>query len=153
MDAHYKQEPPNINLKSHPWGGHTSRDLFSIGNPDWCYTRFPSAVWIWILVGTILWFVCYYSPLVVQLLSHIWLFVTLWTAACQASLSFTISWTLHKLMSIELVMSSNHLILYQPLFLLPSIFPSIRLFSNELVLYIRWSKYWSISFSISPLNQ
>ena len=73
-----------------------------------------------------------------------------WTAACQASLSFTISWSLLKLMSIESVMPSNHLILCHPLLLLPSIFPSIRVFSKELALCIRWPKYWSFSFSISP---
>ena len=77
---------------------------------------------------------------------------TPWTAAHQASLSFTISWSLLKLMSIELVMPSNHLILGHPL-LLPSIFPSIRVFSNESVLCIRWPKYWSFSFSISPSNE
>ena len=78
--------------------------------------------------------------------------MTPWTAACQASLSFTISQSVLKLMSIELVMSSNHLILCFPLFLLPSVFPSIRVFSNELVLRIKWPKYWSFNFSISPSN-
>ena len=73
-----------------------------------------------------------------------------WTTACQASLSFTISWSLFKLMSVELVMPSNHLVLCRPLFLLPSIFPSIKVFSNELALGIRLPKYWSFSFSISP---
>ena len=73
--------------------------------------------------------------------------VTPWTAACQASLSFTISWSFLRLMSIESVMPSNHLILCRPLRLLPSIFPSIRVFSNELALCIRWPKYWSFSFS------
>ena len=73
-------------------------------------------------------------------------------AAHQASLPFTISWSLHKLMSIESVMPSNHLILCHPLFLLPSIFPSIRVFSNELALCIRWPKYWSFSFKISPTS-
>ena len=76
-----------------------------------------------------------------------------WTAACQASLSITNSWNLLKLMSIKLVMPSNHLILCHPLLLPPSIFPSIRVFSNELVLCIRWLKYWSFSFSISPSNE
>ena len=80
-------------------------------------------------------------------------FVTPWTAAHQSSLSFTISRSLLKLMSIELVMSSNHLILCHPLLLLPSIFPSIRVFSNELALRIRWPKYWSFSFSTSPSNE
>ena len=75
-----------------------------------------------------------------------------WTSACQASLSFTISRSLLRLKSIELVMPSNHLILCHPL-LPPSIFPSIRVFSNEAVLHIRWPKYWSFSFSISPSNE
>ena len=78
---------------------------------------------------------------------------TPWTAACQASLSFTISWSLLKLMSIELVMPSNHLILCCPLLLPPSIFPSIRVFANESVLCIKWPKYWSFSFSISPSSE
>ena len=89
---------------------------------------------------------------VVQSLSHVLLFVTLSTAAPEASLSFTISWNLLKFMSIESVMLSNHLILCHPLLLLPSIFPSIRVFSSEKALHIRWSKYWSFSFSISPSN-
>ena len=84
----------------------------------------------------------------VQSLSHVRLFVTLWTAACQPSLSITNSWSLLKLVSIESVMPSNHLILCLPLLLLPSIFPSIRLFSNESVLRIRWLQYGSFSFSI-----
>ena len=88
----------------------------------------------------------------VQSLSHMWLFVTPWTAACQASLSITNSWTLPKPISVELVMPSNHLILWHPL-LPPSIFPSIRVFSSELVLHIRWPKYWSFSFSNSPSNE
>ena len=79
--------------------------------------------------------------------------MTPWTAAHQASLSITNSWSLLKLMSIMLVMPSNHLILCRPLLLLPSIFPSIRVFSNESVLRIRWPKYWSFSFSISPSNE
>ena len=88
-------------------------------------------------------------------LSRVWLFVTPWIAACQASLSFTISQSLLKLMSIESVMPSNHLILCCPLLLLPSIFPSIRVFSNDLgsALCIRWPKYWSFSFSISSSNE
>ena len=87
----------------------------------------------------------------VQSLSHVWLFVTPWTAAHQASLSFTISQSLLKLMSIELIMPSNHLILCHPLHLLPSIFPSIRVFSSESALCIKWPKYWS--FSISPSSK
>ena len=90
---------------------------------------------------------------VVQSLSHVWLFVTLWAAARQASLSFTSYGSLLKPMSIELMMPSNHLILCCPLLLLPSIFLSIRVFSNESALHIRWSKYWSFSFSISPSNE
>ena len=89
----------------------------------------------------------------VQLLSHVRLFVTPWTAACQASLSITNSQSLLKLMSIESLMPSNHLILCCPLLLLPSIFPSIRVFSNESALHIRWPKYWSFSFSISASNE
>ena len=88
-----------------------------------------------------------------QSLSHVRLFVTPWTAAPQASLSITNTQSLHKLRSIESVIPSNHLILCHPLLLLLSIFPSIRVFSNELVLHIRWPKYWSFSFSISPSNE
>ena len=89
----------------------------------------------------------------IQSLSRVWLFATPWTAACQASLSIINSRSLLKLMSIELVMRSNHLILCCPLLLLPSIFPRIRVFSNEPALHIRWPKYWSFSFSISPCNE
>ena len=89
----------------------------------------------------------------IQSFSPVQLFVTPWTAACQASLSFTISWTLLKLMSTESVMPSNHLILCRPLLLLPSIFPSIRMFSNESAVRIRWPKSWSFSFrSVLPMN-
>ena len=90
--------------------------------------------------------------IVVQSLSHVQLFATSWTAACQVSLSFTISLSLLELMSIESVMPSSHLILCHPLLLLPSILPSIRGFSNESALCIRWPKYWSFSFSISLSN-
>ena len=89
----------------------------------------------------------------VQSLSRVRLFVTPWTAVCQVSLSITNSGSLFKLMSIESVMPSNNLILCRPLLLLPSIFPSIRVFSNESALCIRWPKYWSFSFSISPSNE
>ena len=89
----------------------------------------------------------------VQLLSRVRLVVTSWTAARQASLSITNSWSLLKLMSIELVMPSNHLILCRPLLLLPSIFPRIRVLSNESALCIRWPKVWSFSFSISPSKE
>ena len=88
-----------------------------------------------------------------QSLSRVRLFATPWTVACQASLSITSIWSLLKLMSIESVMPSNHLILCRPLLLLPSVFPGIRVFSNESVLCIRWPKYWSFSFSISPSNE
>ena len=89
----------------------------------------------------------------VQSLNRVRLFVSPWTAACQPTLSFNNSWSLLKLMSIESVMPSNHLILCQPLLLLPSIFPSIRVFSNESVISIRWSEYCSLSFSISSSNE
>ena len=89
----------------------------------------------------------------VQSFSCALLFVTPWTAALQASLSNTNSWSLLKLMSIESVMPSNHLILCRPLLLLPSIFSSVRVFSSQSVLRIRWPKYWSFSFSISPSNE
>ena len=96
-----------------------------------------------ILISRVLFF-----NVVVQLLSCVRV-----REACQASLSFTISWSLLKLMSIESMMPSNHLILCGPLPLLPSVFPSIRVFSNELALHIKWTKYWSFSFSISPSNE
>ena len=89
----------------------------------------------------------------VQSLSRVRLFATPWITARQASLSITNSWNLLKLMSIESVMPSNHLTLCHPLLLPPSLFPSIRVFSNESVLHIRWPKYWSFNFSISPSNE
>ena len=89
----------------------------------------------------------------VQSLSSVQLFATPWTAACQASMAITNSWSLHKLMSIESVMPFNHLLLCCPLILLRSIFPRIRVFSNESALRIRWPKYWSFSFNISPSNE
>ena len=89
----------------------------------------------------------------VQSLSCIWLFVASWTVTCQVLLSFTISWSLLRFTSIQSVMVFNHLILCHPLLLLPSIFPSIRVFSSESALWIRWSKYWTFSFSISPSNE
>ena len=106
--------------------------------------------WVW-LFGFLKALLRYFSS--VQSLSHVQLFATPWTAAHQASLSITNSWSLLKLMPIESVMPSNHLILCQPLLLLPSIMPSIRVLSNESVLRIRWPKYWSFSFSISPSNE
>ena len=98
-------------------------------------------------------FVFNWSIIVVQSLSSVWFFATPWTAACQTPMSFTISQSLLKLMSIESVMSSYHLILCHPLLLLPSIFPNIRVFSNESAILIRWPKYWSFSFSITPSNE
>ena len=89
----------------------------------------------------------------VQSLSYVWLLATPWTIACQASLSITNSRSLPKLMSSESVIPSNHLILCHPLLLLPSIFPSIRVFWNKSALCIRWPKYWSFSFNISPSNE
>ena len=103
-------------------------------------------------LGLLSFFSCLAS-LVIQLLSCIWLFVTSWTAACQASLSLTVSQSFLWLMSIESVMPSNHLIFCCPLLLLPSIFPRIGIFSNESALCIRWPKYWSFSFSINPSNE
>ena len=105
----------------------------SIHWKDWC--------WSWLQFNS------------VQSLSHVRLFETWWTAAHQASLSITNSRSLCKRMSIDLVMLSNHLILCHPRLLPPSIFPSIRVFSNESVLCIRWPRYWSFSFSISPSNE
>ena len=90
---------------------------------------------------------------VVHWLSHVQLFVTPWTSAYQAPLSFSISWSLLKFMSIESVILSNHLILCCPLLLLPSVFPSIRVSSSESALHIRWSKYWSFSLSVSPSKE
>ena len=89
----------------------------------------------------------------VQSLSCIQLFATPWTEARQASLSITNSWSVLKLMSIEMVMPSNHLILCHPLLLLPSVFPSIRVFSNKSGLCIRWPRYWSFSFTVCPSNE
>ena len=94
-----------------------------------------------------------FSLISVQSLSHVWLFMTPWTTACQASLSITNSWSLLNLICIESVMPSNHLICHQPLLLLPSIVPTIRVFSNESALPIRWPKYWSFSFITSPSNE
>ena len=92
-----------------------------------------------------------FLSVVVQLLSHVQLFVTQWTAACQVSPSFTVSQSSLRLVSVELVMPSNYPILCHPLLFLPSIFPSSRVFSSESALHIRWPKYWS--FSISPSNE
>ena len=100
---------------------------------------------------------CMYMSLcifvVIQSLSHVRLFAIPWTASCQASMYFTVSQSLLKFMSIESVMPSNHFIYYHPVLLLPSIFLSIRVFSSESALHIRWPKYWSFTFSISPSNE
>ena len=130
-------------------------------SPGVCLNSCPlSQWWYWTISfsATSFSFYCQSFPASVQFssvqsLSHVWLFATLRTAARQAFFSFTISQSLLKLMSIELVMPSNHLILCHPLLLPPSVFPSIRVFSNELVLHIRWPKYWSFSFNISPSNE
>ena len=98
------------------------------------------------LWGKLIFYMIQFS--LVQLLSHVWLFATPWTAACQASLSITNSHSLPKFMSNELMMPSNHIILCRPLLLPSSILPSIRVFSNESALQIRWPKYWSFSFNI-----
>ena len=96
---------------------------------------------------------CFFFSCFVQLLSHVQIFATPWTAANQAFLLFTISWSLLKLMPIESVMPSNYVILCRSLLLLPSIFPSIRVFSNESVFCIRWPKYWAFSFHINPSGE
>ena len=104
----------------------------------------------WYVSTSVSWSVLFNS---VQLIIHVWLFANPWTAACQASLSVTNSLTLLKLMSIKLVMPSNHLILCHHLLFLPSIFTSIRVFSNDSSLPIRWPKYWSFNFNISSSNE
>ena len=127
---------------------------WSTPKSDWLYSLQPkmkklcrvsknkTRSWLWLRSWTS-----------VQSLSHVWLFATPWNVAHQASLSITSSQSLLKLTSIELVMPSNHLILCCPLLLLPSNFLGIRVFSNESVLCIRWSKYWSFSFNLSPSNE
>ena len=111
----------------------------NVTRPLWIKCPYPSCVGNYIL--------CFF--VVVQSVSHVWPFVTPWTTARQASLSFTVFWSLLKVMSMESVMPSNHLILCRLLLLLPSIFPSIRVFFNEAVLHIRWPKYWSFIISLS----
>ena len=118
-------------------------DLLSLVSPTLA-DRFFTTSAIWKAI---------YICMSVQLLSHVWLFVTPWIAAHQASLSITNSRSLLKLTSIEWVMPSSHLILCRPLLLLPQIPPSIWVFSNELTLHMRWPKYWSFSFGISPSNE
>ena len=107
----------------------------------------------WIQCSTCSWGGNRKCSIVVQLLSRVQLSATPWTTAYQASLSSTVSWSLLKLMSIESVMPSSHLIICHSLLLLPSVFPSIRVFSSESALHIRWPKYWSFNFSINPSNE
>ena len=127
------------------WGGKSKCDGYEAASYLWGLGEergnWIKCLWPWSL------------PHSVQSLSLVQLFATLWTAACQTSLSITNSQNLLKLMSIESVMPSNHLDLYRPLRLLPSVSPSIRVFSNELALLIRWPKYWSFSFSFSHSNE
>ena len=139
-------------------GSNSASSALSLG----CYSLVPSTPWApvschchpaleargWMVLSSSN---CQFSS--VQLLSHVWLFVTSWSAAHQASLSITNSRSSCKLMSIELVIPSNHLILCHPLLFLPSTFPSIRVFTNESVLRIRWPKDWSFSISLSPSNE
>ena len=122
---------------------------------DWSEltTTAPSPACYWFKAGHVTHLLANSQFSSVQSLSRAWLFVTPWTAACQASLSFTNSQSLLKLMSIELVTPSNHLILCHPLLLLPPITPSIKVFTNKSALCIRWPKYWSFSFSISSSNE
>ena len=117
-----------------------------------CIYSIP-AIFRYTVVSKAAWLLPLHSKSSVQSLSHVWLFVIPWTAAHQASLSITNTRSPPKPMSIESVMPFNHLILCCPLFLLPSILPIIRIFSNELALRIRWPKYWSLSFNISPSNE
>ena len=125
-----------------------SENILEINSGDWLHSivNIVNATELYILKW--LKYICS-----VQSLRRVWLFATPWTAACQASLSITNSRSPPKAMSIELVMPSSHLILCHPLLLLPSILPSIRVFSNESTLHIRWPMYWSFSFSISPSSE
>ena len=127
-------------------GGNAKAGLHVVSVQNFRSTR--KALKWWELLGILM-----HSVLLVQSLSRFWLFATPWTAAHQAPLSSTISWSLLKFLSIESVILSNCLILCHPLGLLPSIFPSIRVFSNESALHIRWPKYWSFSFSVSPSSE
>ena len=122
-------------------------------SPTW-FSKFSSTTSSHLIVsGKNVIYLPWYIVSSVQLFSHVWLFATPWTAAHQASLSITNSQSPPKPMSIESVMPSHHLILCRPLLPLPSIFPSIRVFSNESAFHIRWPKYWSFSFNISPSNE
>ena len=139
----------NLREQSHGLQLHVTSDPCNPEAPDlWDHSQSCPGVWerAWKLTS-------FPHIFVVQSLSRVQLFVTPWSAARQASLSFTISQSLLKLLSIDSMMPSNHLILCGPLLLLPSIFPNIRVFSNESALHIRWPKYWSFSFNISPSNE
>ena len=140
MGASLRGTPCPVNCTSWQWG-----DFGAV--PSWCSSE--------VIVDCDPVHLCclHLSPLDFQSLRHVQHFATPWTAAHQASLSFTISQSLLKLMSIELVMPANHPILCHPLLLLPSIFPSTRAFSNESVLHIRWPKDWSFSFSFNPSKE
>ena len=129
-----------------PWWAETGQGVVAFAWKLFKILSFPS----WMVSIT---YFIHYCIVIVQWLSHVWFFATPWTAAHQASLSLTVSQSLLKLMPIESVMPSNHLILCCPLLLLTSVFASIRVFSNESVLHIRWPKYWSFSFSNSPSNE
>ena len=120
---------------------------------DDCVFSAENSVWHVISMESFLLLFLKKEDVVVESFSRVRLFLTPWTAAHQAPLFFTISQSLLKLVSIELVMPSNHLVLCHPLLLLPSIFPSLRVFSSESALRIRWPKYWSFSFSISPSDE
>ena len=119
----------------------------------WVFPVYQPRLDAWDKCSDLLAFLNYLQFSSFQLLSRVWLSATPWIAARQASLSITSSRSLLKLMSIKWVMPSNHLILCGPLLLLPSVFPSVRVFFNESILCIRWSKYWSFSFSINPSNE
>ena len=123
-------------------------------NDTWNWNSiYVNVTYVWWSYNHYIMYITHHTFNLLQSLSHIQLFETPWTAAHQAPLSSTISWSLIKLMPIKSVMPYNHLILCQLLLLLPSIFPSTKVFSNESILCIRWPKYWSFSFSISPFNE
>ena len=139
---------------------HTKDTIFSYTRKDALNTNLSYSIELALFLCVILNFLVLKSSFMimvqfssVQLLSHVWIFATPWIAARQAPLSITKSRSLFKLMSIESVMPSSHLILCCPLLLLPPIPPSIRVFSNESALRMRWPKYWSFSFSISPFKE
>ena len=132
---------------------HSNLNIFTfaaICSNTHCHLLYNISVYINVIMHLSLFYLQFSS---VQSLSHVWLFSTPWIAGHQASLSITSSWSSLKLMSIESVMPSSHLILCHPLLLLPPIPPIIRVFSNESTLHMRWPKYWSFSFSISPSNE